>query len=1075
VRQLALAAILAGLAIGAQSGCTREFYRQWANQDVSEAIFEKSRDPRWRLDLFSVEPPMLARFADPYDQEVPPAPPDDPAAEALSPVPQWPDNRLLLPVEGTGYLDLLEYWRRNDAAKAAAAGHPFPADEPEYWQRPDNARQPVTAPRQPGLPGQPSTAPAGPPVPTDTGSPFSVPALPPRRGAVTPASPPVPAGPTPAPSGPQAAIQRRPADAFGNSPGLVIRLQDDGPTRAPALEPTAKSQTNPRPVANSGTKAPVSTPISLSSAAASGRAEGGGGRTEEKRDAVLLPPSALRPPSFPGPKIPPPRSGLSFSNVQPGVTRGAKDRSLTKTSYQEGGAPGQPAPAAGSGMRTEILQLVTPSPSQPAPARPSAIPGQPAPGAPNAGGARPAPASPGSLLDPAIVAEPPPLSPAQVGQAGRMTPTEAAELSQVLVPSIELAASEEIYGYPKGSRVYKINMQQAMLLAIMNARFYQYNLEVLYLTALPVTLQRFAFEPQFYAGMSPMTGVPQGGTGSGGSFPPTPGVTTVNTFSYATRFAPTGQVSALNLGTVAGFGKLFSTGGQLLMGFANEVAFNFLSKNPAQPTVISALPISFVQPLLRGGGRAVVLENLTQAERNLLYAVRAFGLFRQQFFVATLTGGSVQNFGVGFSLPGFSSTAGDSDPVVGFLPVVFNLVEIEVDRRNLVFLESLAKLYQELIQGEASGLSRLQVDQVLQRVIAGRQALFVDLITYRNQLDQFKMQMSLPPDLPLVVDMSLAQPFYDVFNEVDRWQRRSDRKLEELPAIIAKIPELEDIDVEGRSVLSPYRNYRSTLKEFEPSNEEGLEDILQSAVRIALEYRMDLMNNRAALYDAWRQIRVTANALKGILNVTISNNIYAPVASPNPFSFLSQAKQFGLTLNAELPLVRVNERNNFRTALINYQRLRRSLQTSEDNLKVQLRNDLRQVQSSYIYYEIAKRQFELNVRLKDQAFEQIIAPPAGGTQNLAQGANAAVQTTNLLSFQGNLINFMLALTNGWQGYQTNRLIVYRDIGILPYDEWEAFSELYPAQYHGPIIGHAPAGGAGFTPPPEARTATPESR
>ena len=49
------------------------------------------------------------------------------------------------------------------------------------------------------------------------------------------------------------------------------------------------------------------------------------------------------------------------------------------------------------------------------------------------------------------------------------------------------------------------------------------------------------------------------------------------------------------------------------MGFANEVAFNFLNKNPAQPTVISALPISFVQPLLRGGGRAVVLEPLTQA------------------------------------------------------------------------------------------------------------------------------------------------------------------------------------------------------------------------------------------------------------------------------------------------------------------------------------------------------------------------------------------------------------------------------------------------------------------------------
>jgi hypothetical protein len=610
----------------------------------------------------------------------------------------------------------------------------------------------------------------------------------------------------------------------------------------------------------------------------------------------------------------------------------------------------------------------------------------------------------------------------------------------------------------------------------MNARFYQFNLEQVYLAAIPVTLQRFIFGPQFFAGLSPVTSPLTPGVlgGASAGFPSTPGVATNSTFTYATRFSPAGQVSTLNLGTVAGFGKLFSTGGQLLMGFANQVLFNFAGKNPKQPTVISALPISFVQPLLRGGGRAVTLEPLTQVERNLLYAVRAFALFRQQFFVVTLTGGTIQNFGQTFNLAGFSS-AGNSDPTIGFLPIVFNLVEVEVDRRNLFFLESVARLYNELIQGEASGLSRLQLDQVMQRVIAGRQALFVDKVTYRVQLDEFKMQMGLPPDTPVVIDMSLAQPFYDVFNAVDEWQRRSTRKLDELPFIIAKLPELEDIDVEGRSVLAPYRNYRSTLKEFAPENEEGLEDTLQAAVRIALEYRMDLMNDRAQLYDAWRQIRVTANALKGVLNIAITNNIYTAPNPSNPFEFLSQAKQFGLTLNSELPLVRINERNAFRTALITYQRTRRALQTAEDNLKIQLRNDLRQVHLGYINYEIAKRNYELNVRLKDQSFEQIIAPPAAGGGGLAQSVNAATQTTNLLNFQTQLIGAMLALTNGWQFYQTQRLIVYRDIGILPYDEWEAFSELYPAQYHGPIIGHAPAGGAGFTPPPEARTATPESR
>ena len=81
-----------------------------------------------------------------------------------------------------------------------------------------------------------------------------------------------------------------------------------------------------------------------------------------------------------------------------------------------------------------------------------------------------------------------------------------------------------------------------------------------------------------------------------------------------------------------------------------------------------------------------------------------------------------------------------------------------------------------------------------------------------------------------------------------------------------------------------------------------------------------------------------------------------------------------------------------------------------------------------------------------------MAPPAGGTQSLAQSANAATQTTNLLNFQSAAYRSQLDLITGYEGYQTNRLIFYRDIGTLPYDEWEAFSELFPTEYHGPIIG-----------------------
>ena len=50
------------------------------------------------------------------------------------------------------------------------------------------------------------------------------------------------------------------------------------------------------------------------------------------------------------------------------------------------------------------------------------------------------------------------------------------------------------------------------------------------------------------------------------------------------------------------------------------------------------------------------------------------------------------------------------------------------------------------------------------------------------------MQMGLPPDTPIVIDMSLAQPFYDVFNAVDEWQRRSTRKSGRTPVYHRQAP-----------------------------------------------------------------------------------------------------------------------------------------------------------------------------------------------------------------------------------------------------------------------------------------------
>ena len=208
-------------------------------------------------------------------------------------------------------------------------------------------------------------------------------------------------------------------------------------------------------------------------------------------------------------------------------------------------------------------------------------------------------------------------------------------------------------------------MQQAFTLSLINSRFYQTNLENLYISALNVTLQRFAFAAAVLRGHV----APDGPARL--AIPGAQSRQTSSTTRRGSRRAARSRTS--QLGEVAGVGKLFNSGGQLLQGFANQVVFNFVGKNPIQPTVQSSLPLTFVQPFLRGGGRAVVLENLTQAERSLLYQARAFAKFRQEFIVTILTGGTVQNFGSTFNLAGFS-TAGNIDPIVGFIPVVVDLV-----------------------------------------------------------------------------------------------------------------------------------------------------------------------------------------------------------------------------------------------------------------------------------------------------------------------------------------------------------------------------------------------------------------
>jgi outer membrane protein TolC len=75
--------------------------------------------------------------------------------------------------------------------------------------------------------------------------------------------------------------------------------------------------------------------------------------------------------------------------------------------------------------------------------------------------------------------------------------------------------------------------------------------------------------------------------------------------------------------------QILPTGGRLTLDASSTKG----EAEDSSPEYGSLVSLSLVQPLLRGGGHAVTHEPLIQAERSLVYAIRDFELFREDFSI----------------------------------------------------------------------------------------------------------------------------------------------------------------------------------------------------------------------------------------------------------------------------------------------------------------------------------------------------------------------------------------------------------------------------------------------------------
>ncbi len=155
------------------------------------------------------------------------------------------------------------------------------------------------------------------------------------------------------------------------------------------------------------------------------------------------------------------------------------------------------------------------------------------------------------------------------------------------------------------------------------------------------------------------------------------------------------------------------------------------------------------------------------------------------------------------------------------------------------------------------------------------------------------------------------------------------------------------------------------------------------------------MNQRAAVVDGWRQIEVTANALKAGLDVKLSASLATLPDSTNPVDFRAAASQYTVGLAFNSPLNRLAERNVYRASLIAYQQARRSFMALDDQIQAAVRNDIRALETQRANFSIARQKLIAAARQVEGARDRLLvlanAADTTGTQNVLNALDALLE------------------------------------------------------------------------------------
>jgi hypothetical protein len=294
----------------------------------------------------------------------------------------------------------------------------------------------------------------------------------------------------------------------------------------------------------------------------------------------------------------------------------------------------------------------------------------------------------------------------------------------------------------------------------------------------------------------------------------------------------------------------------------------------------------------------------------------------------------------------------------------------------------------------------------------------ISLGDYESQIREYESQPWKSIVDPAIQRRAQQSQFRYVINKFILVLTQARR--ERVAALRGQWPELRKLCVNGVDLLKV-----------------DLDEAQAAVVQAGLSNRLDLMNVRGQVVDAWRQLAVFANALLGTFNVQYSLSSTTPAGLAQPLNFSSSGTTNQLILNTQLPIVRKSERNSYRASLINYQRARRILQRAEDEVMFDVRGEVRQLRQQADSYAIQQRLVELSYMTVENALDTFLAPPqpvAAGQQAVDSATRAASLTNQLITAQTTLYNAQFAMTTIWITYLNTRLQLYRDMELMQLDE-----------------------------------------